>query len=222
MATVTFTGSGATPRVGKIMCLGQNYPAHAREMKSEVPVTPVVFLKPPTALLSTGSTVILPPFSRELHHEVELVVMIGRGGKDISRSDAAAHIAGYAVGLDMTLRDVQAAAKAKGLPWSVAKGFDTSAPVSPFVPAGDIEDPHNLMLSLQVNGSLRQRANTSAMTFRIDRIIEYLSSVFTLEEGDLIFTGTPDGVGRVVPGDRLHAEAESVGTLDVVIGSRAV
>ena len=120
------------------------------------------------------------------------------------------------------LRDVQAAAKAKGLPWSVAKGFDTSAPVSPFVPAGDIEDPHNLMLSLQVNGSLRQRANTSAMTFRIDRIIEYLSSVFTLEEGDLIFTGTPDGVGRVVPGDRLHAEAESVGTLDVVIGSPAV
>jgi 5-carboxymethyl-2-hydroxymuconate isomerase len=221
MATATFTDSTATPRVGKIMCLGSNYPAHAREMQSEVPQIPVVFLKPPTALLTTGSAVVIPPFSRELHHEVELVVLLGTGGRGIARKDAFAHVAGYGVGLDMTLRDVQAAAKAKGLPWSVAKGFDTSAPVSPFVRASAVPDPHNLMISLSVNGALRQRATTGAMIFRIDRIIEYLSSVFTLEEGDMIFTGTPEGVGRVVPGDRIHAELERVGSLDVTVTAQA-
>ncbi len=197
------------------MCLGRNYEAHAHEMKAEVPRVPVVFLKPSTALLGNGSSVVIPSLSRDVHHEVELVVMIGRGGKDIPSSQAYDHVGGYAVGLDMTMRDVQAEAKAKGLPWTVAKGFDTAAPVSPFVRRAAVPDPHNLLMTLAVNGKIRQRANTGSMLFRIDHVIEYLSTVFTLEEGDLIFTGTPEGVGAVEAGDRMHAELESVGTLDI-------
>ncbi|HEX9006378.1 MAG TPA: fumarylacetoacetate hydrolase family protein, partial [Bacteroidota bacterium] len=197
------------------MCLGRNYEAHAHEMKTEVPRIPVVFLKPSTALLGNGSSVVIPSFSRDVHHEVELVVMIARGGKNIPRSQAYDHVGGYAVGLDMTMRDVQAEAKAKGLPWTVAKGFDTSAPVSPFVHREAVPDPHNLLMTLAVNGKIRQLANTGSMLFRIDHVIEYLSTVFTLEEGDLIFTGTPEGVGAVETGDRMHAELESVGTLDI-------
>ncbi len=215
MSTVTFKDTGTATRVGKIMCLGRNYAAHAREMKAETPQAPVVFLKPSTALLSNGSSVVLPSFSRNVHHEVELVVMVGRGGKDISRSQALAHVGGYAVGLDMTLRDIQAEAISKGLPWTVAKGFDTSAPVSSFVRPAQVPDPHALMISLAVNGQLRQRANTASMLFRIDEVLAYLSTVFTLEEGDLIFTGTPEGVGPVEHGDQLHAELEAVGSLDV-------
>ncbi len=222
MSTVTIRDTGTTTRVGKIMCLGRNYEAHAHEMKTDVPGTPVVFLKPSTALLSNGSSVVIPSFSRDVHHEVELVVMVGRGGKDIPRSRAYDHVGGYAVGLDMTLRDVQAEAKAKGLPWAVAKGFDTSAPVSPFARPESVPDPHNLLITLEVNGKVRQRANTGAMVFRIDHVIAYLSTVFTLEEGDLIFTGTPEGVGPVVPGDRMHAELESVGTLDIGVTGSAL
>ncbi len=222
MSTVTFRDTGTTTRVGKILCLGRNYAAHAQEMKAEVPRTPVVFLKPSTALLSNGSSVVIPSFSRDVHHEVELVVMVGRGGKDIPRTRAYEHVGGYAVGLDMTLRDVQAEAKAKGLPWSVAKGFDTSAPVSTFVRPQAVPDPHDLLITLAVNGTLRQSARTSSMLFRIDHVIAYLSTVFTLEEGDLIFTGTPEGVGPVKPGDRMHAELESVGALDIGVARSAV
>ena len=201
------------------MCLGRNYKAHAYEMHAEIPESPVVFLKPSSALLSSGSSIIRPKFSQQLHFEVELVVMIGKEGKFIQCHDAYDHIAGYGVGLDMTLRDVQADAKKRGLPWSVAKGFDTSAPVSEIVPRASVKDPHNLVLTLSVNGEIRQRGNTSEMIFPIDKTIEYLSSVFTLERGDLVFTGTPEGVGEVLPGDRLHAELESLVSLDVNIAA---
>jgi 5-carboxymethyl-2-hydroxymuconate isomerase len=217
MKTVSFRDSPSTRRVGKILCLGRNYEAHVLEMRASVLETPVVFLKPSTALLSSGFDVVIPPFARELHHEVELVVLIGRNGKKIPRTVALEYVAGYAVGLDMTLRDVQAEAKKGGLPWTVAKGFDTAAPVSSFVAPEAVPDPHHLAIALQVNGLTRQTSNTSKMILSIEQIIEYLSTVFTLEEGDLIFTGTPSGVGPVVPGDQLHAEIESVGFLEVGI-----
>lgn len=215
MASVLVQGNSAPVQVGKIFCLGHNYEAHTREMAATTSATPVIFLKPPTALVASGGTVVIPSFSSNCHHEVEMVVLIGKKGKKIAAEEALDFVAGYGVGLDMTLRDVQAAAKKEGLPWAVAKGFDTSAPVSAFVPRTSIADPHTLSLSLAVNGVIRQKSNTAAMVFRVERIVAYLSTVFTLEEGDLIFTGTPEGVGRVVSGDRLHAELESVGTLDV-------
>ncbi len=199
----------------KILCLGRNYPEHAKEMKAETPTTPVVFLKPSSALIHDGSKVVIPPFSHDVHHEVEMVVLIGKEGKNIPRAAALDHVAGYGVGLDMTLRDVQAEAKKKGLPWTVAKGFDTSAPVSSFVSKERVRDPHSLDISLKVNGQVRQHSNTRNMIFRVDDVIAYLSTVFTLEEGDLIFTGTPEGVGPVVAGDTLFAELESVGTITI-------
>ncbi len=218
MKFVQFKDSARTMPAGKLICLGRNYAEHAKEMKAEVPSAPVVFLKPSTSLLAPGGKILLPAFSNELHHEVEMVVLIGTEGKQISRDRAMTYVAGYAIGLDMTLRDVQAEAKKKGLPWSVAKGFDTSAPLSPFVEPQEIPDPHNLDISLKVNGILRQHSNTRHMLFRIEDMISYISTVFTLEPGDMIFTGTPEGVGQVMPGDILQAELASVGTLTVTVG----
>jgi 5-carboxymethyl-2-hydroxymuconate isomerase len=217
IGVVTFKNTGESIRVGKIICMGRNYPEHAREMNAEIPSAPVVFLKPPTALLSDGGEVVIPPISRVLHYEAEMVVAIGKDGKHIVPGTELDHVLGYAVGLDMTLRDIQSDAKSKGLPWTVAKGFDTSAPVSPVVDKKEVLDPHNLILTLKINGQTRQQAGTGAMIFRIDRIIAYLSTIFTLERGDLIFTGTPEGVGRVRSGDILEAELTSVGRLSVRI-----
>lgn len=220
MKTLTFADNRQPLTAGKLICLGRNYIEHAREMAAEVPTTPVLFLKPSTALIGNGGSVLIPPFSHDLHHEVEMVVLIGRGGTDIPETRAMEHVAGYAVGLDMTLRDVQAEAKKKGLPWSVAKGFDTSAPVSPFVDPAHVPDPHALDISLKVNGAVRQHSNTGKMIFRLEQTIAYISTVFTLEEGDLIFTGTPEGVGPALPGDTLTATLEHVGTLNVTVGQR--
>jgi len=207
-------------KVGKILCLGRNYVNHAREMNANIPEKPLIFLKPSTALLQNGGSVVIPPFSTEVHHEVEMVVLIGKRAKQVDKATALEYVSGYAVGLDMTLRDLQEIAKEKGLPWSVAKGFDTSAPVSEFVEAGTIKNPHDLNISLKVNGVLRQSANTREMIFSLGEVISYASSVFTLEAGDLIFTGTPSGVGKVVPGDELEADLESVGKLKVRIRSQ--
>jgi acylpyruvate hydrolase len=218
MATLHFKDSDTTLTAGKIICLGRNYVEHAKEMKAEIPGEPVLFLKPSTAILPDGGTIIVPPFSRELHHEVELVALITRGGSKIPRPDAMSHIGGYAVGLDMTLRDVQADAKKKGLPWTISKGFDTSAPLSSFVARDSVADPHNLTISLAVNGTLKQHSTTRNMIFRLDEVIAYISSIFTLESGDLIFTGTPEGVGPVQPGDALVAEIEGIGTLTANVG----
>jgi 5-carboxymethyl-2-hydroxymuconate isomerase len=217
MSSVFFK-NGSTPiQVGKIVCVGRNYAEHVKEMHVEVADEPVLFLKPSSALLRDGGRIVIPPFSSNLHYEVELVVLIGTGGKNVSRARALAHVAGYGVGLDMTLRDVQAEAKRKGLPWVVAKGFDTSAPVSAFLPASSVEDPHDLLLTLKVNGQVRQQSSTSRMLFRIDELVSYISERFTLEEGDLIFTGTPEGVGRTVSGDVLEASVESVASLTVSV-----
>ena len=217
MRTVAFSSPPRTVTVGKMLCLGRNYVAHAAEMGAEVPRVPVVFMKPSTALPADQGRIRFPAFARELHHEVELVVLIGATARDVRAEEAMAHVAGYGVGLDMTLRDLQAEAKKGGLPWTVAKGFDDSAPVSPFVDPAEARDPHALTLRLAVNGAVRQRASTSLMIFRIPAIIAYLSTVFTLEPGDLIFTGTPEGVGPVARGDVLEAELEGLTSLRVTI-----
>ena len=160
-------GSGAKLRVGKLVCIGRNYAAHAAEMNSPVPERSVVFLKPATALVRHGNEIVLPTMSQEVHHEVELVAVIGCGGIRISESEALACVAAYGVGLDMTARDVQEAAKKKGHPWSVAKGFDTFAPLGPLVPAEAIADVQDLEVRLEVNGMQRQRGSTAAMIFSV-------------------------------------------------------
>jgi 2-keto-4-pentenoate hydratase/2-oxohepta-3-ene-1,7-dioic acid hydratase in catechol pathway len=155
--------------------------------------------------------------SREVHHEIELVVAIGRGGKQIPINDALNHVDGYALGLDMTARDLQEQAKLKGLPWSVSKGFDTFAPLGPLAKAHDVGDPQQLEFELRVNGEVRQKARTADMIFSVAFLISYCSSMFTLLPGDLIYTGTPDGVGPVVSGDLLEANSSKLPELRVKV-----
>lgn len=204
-------------RPGKLLCIGKNYARHAAEMKSAVPEEPVVFLKPATALIGHGGAVVLPAMSREVHHEVELVVVLGRGGSNISEKDALDHVGAYAVGLDMTARDLQVKAKHKGHPWSVAKGFDTFAPLGELAPAEAVPDPQALDLRLTVNGEVRQAASTSDMVFPVATLIAYCSRIFTLEPGDLLYTGTPEGVGPVEDGDVLEATATGLPSLRVTV-----
>lgn len=206
--------------VSKLLCIGRNYAEHAEEMDRDVPEEPMVFLKPASALLRTGGTVCLPPQSREVHHEVELVAVIGREGKHISREHALDHIAGYAVGLDMTARDLQNKAKEQRHPWSVAKGFDTFAPLGPIEDAETIGEPSDLPLQLSVNGEIRQKATTRHLIFPVRELIHYCSQIFTLTPGDLLFTGTPSGVGPVQEGDVLEASAEGLNSLRVSVRRR--
>jgi acylpyruvate hydrolase len=203
--------------VSKILCLGLNYASHVSEMKWDKPEEPVVFMKPASAIIHNGEQIFLPSFSREIHHEVETVILIGETCKNIQTADAAEYICGVGIGLDMTLRDVQSEAKKKGKPWTVAKGFDTSAPVSDFISRKLLSDINNLDFRLTVNGETRQQGNTRDMLFNFSEIISYLSGIFTLNRGDLIFTGTPEGVGPVNPGDKLTATLGELVTLNVSV-----
>ena len=177
----------------------------------------MIFCKPQSSLLEDGGTIILPDFAQECHHELELAVLIGKNGKKISAENALAHVAGYAVALDLTLRDLQTQLKEKGLPWDIAKGFDTSCPLSDFVPAAQVTNPNNLGLQLKVNGEIRQLGNTAQMMRSIEQIIAEISIYFTLEPGDIILTGTPAGVAKLNSGDILEGTIEQVGTLKVSV-----
>lgn len=203
--------------IGKIVCLARNYAEHARELGNETPAAPVLFMKPATSIIGDGGTVRIPPYSQECHYEVELAVLIGRECRAVSTETALEYVAGYATAIDMTLRDVQNQLKTKGLPWEIAKGFDSSCPLSDFVPAGSVADPHNLSLRLAVNGSVRQDGCSADMIHRLPQIIAHISSIFTLEPGDIILTGTPAGVGPVVAGDVMQAEIEGVARLKIHI-----
>jgi 5-carboxymethyl-2-hydroxymuconate isomerase len=205
MKSVILRGTDIFYTVGKIICLGQNYAEHAKEMKFEVPASPVFFFKPPSAIIHNSGQVVLPEISNEVHHEVEMTVLIGEKGSNIHRSAALKHVAGYGIGLDMTMRDIQNEAKKKGLPWALAKGFDTSAPLSEFIPSELVGDPSSLHVQLFINGKLRQSSDTSKFVFPVDKVIAYISQFITFEPGDIIFTGTPEGVSRVEHGDRLEA-----------------
>ncbi|MTI89612.1 MAG: fumarylacetoacetate hydrolase family protein [Balneolaceae bacterium] len=187
-----------------LFCIGRNYQEHAREMNSPVPEEPMVFLKPLSALCFNEATIPIPAKSNNVHFEAEVVVAIGKEGKNISPDKALEHVAGYGVGIDFTARDLQKKAKQKGHPWSVAKGFDSFAPVSTFLPKDEVSYPGQLQLQLTQNGEIRQQGNTSDLIFPIETLISYLSEIFTLCPGDLIFTGTPSGVGPVHKGDLLE------------------
>jgi len=201
----------------KIVCLGKNYRAHAQEMAELLgDVTkPLVFLKPPTALLFEGEPIRLPDYSREVHHELELVVEIGTRCKGIAAAAAAwGAVAGYRIGLDLTARDLQQEAKRHGWPWTVAKGFDTSAPVSRLYRPDEVEGEITATrLRLWVNGDLRQDGATADMELAVPEVVAYLSGYMTLEKGDLLFTGTPAGVGPIHPGDELVARIDALGEM---------
>lgn len=205
MNRLSVQGLHAPLEINTIFCIGRNYVEHARELNSEILDEPVVFLKPVTSIIFDGETIVLPKKSREVHHEVELVVAIGEQGKNIPKNEAHNIIAGYGIGIDVTARDLQSKAKQAGGPWAVAKGFDTFAPLSQFVPAEEIQDPQDLTLKLEINGEIRQHENTRLMIFPVVELISYLSGIFTLQPGDLIFTGTPAGVSPIVQGDEIKS-----------------
>ena len=213
------TGRGPAD-VSKILCVARNYADHAKEMGTPVPKEPIFFLKPTTALLPNGGTILLPPQSKRVEVETELAVILGTGGIDVPAKEAMALVAGYSVFFDITARDLQAKAREDGSPWTAAKGFDTFAPISATVPAERVSDPHALAIRLKVNGVVRQDSNTEQMIFRIPRLIEAASQIMTLEAGDVIATGTPAGVWPIVPGDRLEADIEGVGTLRCTVAAR--
>ena len=217
MYTTRLIGTERTYRVGKVVCLGRNYSEHIAELGNTVPERPVIFIKPATSIIGAGEQIVIPDYSRDCHHEVELALLIGKWGKNIAAEEALNHIAGYGVAIDLTLRDVQADLKKKGLPWEVAKGFDSACPLSDFVAASQMADPHQLELKLWVNDELRQQGHTAQMIHRIPAIIQEISRIFTLEEGDVILTGTPSGVGPVVSGDRVRAAIDQVGCLEVTV-----
>ncbi|XP_047215125.1 acylpyruvase FAHD1, mitochondrial-like [Girardinichthys multiradiatus] len=194
----------------KIICVGRNYADHAKELKNAIPTEPVLFLKPPSVYVREGSPILVPLYSSNLHHEVEIGVVIGKGGTVIPQSTAMDHVAGYALCLDMTARDIQDECKSKGLPWTLAKAFNTSCPVSDFIPKERIPDPGNVKLWLKVNDQLRQSGCTSQMIFSVPYLISYISDFISLEEGDLILTGTPKGVSAVQEHDELQAGIEDI------------
>jgi acylpyruvate hydrolase len=194
----------------RIFCIGRNYVEHIKELNNERPEEPVIFTKPDTALIRNNAPFYYPDFSSDIHHEVELVLRIGKEGKNIEEKFASKYFDSIGIGIDFTARDLQQKAKAKGLPWDIAKGFNGSAPLSDkFIPVSDIKDLANINFKLEVNGQLKQQGNTSLMLFPFPYIIAYLSKFFTLKTGDLIFTGTPSGVGPVVAGDKLSAYFEN-------------
>ncbi|NJE02027.1 fumarylacetoacetate hydrolase family protein [Thermococcus sp. JdF3] len=201
-------------RPGKIVALAKNYAEHAREMESEVPERPVFFLKPPSSLIGPGEPIILPRMSRRVDHEVELAVIIGKRAKRVPREKAMEYVLGYTILLDITARDLQAEAREKGLPWSLPKGFDTFAPVGPRVVDKRELKIDDLEIGLKVNGQLRQLGRTSEMVFKVPELIEYISSVMTLEPGDILATGTPAGVGPLSHGDRIEAWIEGIGNVE--------
>jgi fumarylpyruvate hydrolase len=215
VASLAVTGSDARFPVHRIYCIGRNYADHAKEMGA-VPdrAQPVFFLKPADAIVADGGDVPYPSATSDLHHEVEMIVGLAGGGRDIPVDRALDHVFGYGVGLDLTRRDLQAAAKAKSLPWDSAKAFDASAPVSALRRAAEIRHPRTGRLTLSVNGAVRQRADIADMLLGVADIIHELSRLWTLMPGDLVFTGTPAGVAALARGDRFRAELEGIATLD--------
>ena len=231
MTSYTFTPSPvvSVPVVGRaerfpvhrIYCVGRNYEEHAKEMGFTGREPPFFFLKPADAIVVAEpgqvTTIPYPSLTANLHHEIELVVAIGRGGRGIKAEDAASHIYGYAVGLDMTRRDLQTEMKKQGRPWCIGKGYDQSAPIGPITPAADAGDIHHAAIWLQVNGSDRQRSAVSQLIWNVAETIEHLSNAWELQAGDLIYTGTPAGVGAVVRGDTMTGGIDGLSGITVQV-----
>jgi fumarylpyruvate hydrolase len=215
IASLPVVGGRARFPVHRIYCIGRNYADHAKEMGAVADrAQPVFFLKPADAIVPEGGEIPYPQGTADLHHEVEMIVALAGGGRDFPVERALDHVFGYGVGLDLTRRDLQAAAKAKGLPWDAAKAFDRSAPASALRRADEIRHPRTGRLTLSVNGTLRQRADIADMLLTVPEIIHELSKLWELTPGDLVFTGTPAGVAALARGDRFRAELEGVAAVE--------
>ncbi len=214
MKKVKIRNSNQEFSVGKIVCVGRNYADHAKELGNEVPKFPIIFLKRPSTLIYDGDTIVHPSYSNEMHHEVELVLLIGKEVKNATDEEAENAIVGYGVGLDMTLRDLQNEYRKEGNPWTLAKSFDTCAVISDFISkdtyklTGDYEK-----IVLQKNGNTQQSSLVNKMIFSPKEIVKYISEIMTLESGDLIYTGTPEGVSKVEKGDVLNSSIENIAQL---------
>lgn len=220
-ASVAVAGSSARFPVRRVFCVGRNYAAHAREMGSDPNrEPPFFFTKPADAVIPASGAVPYPPSTNDLHHEIELVVALKAGGKDIDAAQALGLVWGYGVGLDLTRRDLQAVAKDAGRPWDMAKGFDASAPCSALHPVSDVGHPAQARIWLEVNGTLRQEGNLDEMIWPIADVIASLSRLVTLAPGDLIYSGTPSGVGALQPGDRVRGGIDGVDTFELTIAPR--
>lgn len=201
----------------KILCIGRNYAEHIAELNNEVPDEPVIFTKPDTALLRQNAPFYFPDFSNDIHHEIELILRICKEGKNIAPKFAGNYYDGIGLGVDFTARDLQSKAKAKGLPWTLAKEFNGSAPISEFKPLTDFAEQNSINFSLKVNDEIRQQGNSGTMIHNFAAIIAFVSRFITLKKGDIIFTGTPAGVGPVQIGDRLQGFIEDEKLLDFEI-----
>lgn len=218
MTTVTIATSDDRFPVRRVYCIGRNYGAHAREMGHDPErESPFYFMKPADAVQDCVASINYPSRTSDLHHEVELVVAIGKDGRDIPVDQALAHVFGYAVGIDLTRRDLQADAKKKGRPWDTAKGFDQSAPISAIHKATEIGHPSSGRIWLKVNGEIRQIGDLNELIWGVDEAIAELSTLFELKQGDLLFTGTPAGVGPIVTGDQLTAGIEGIDEIGITI-----
>ncbi len=226
MSELKVKGSTEIIKVENIFCIGKNYIDHIKEFdtpeaKAEVPKEPVIFLKPTSAVSDSGYVTIPEingkKISNNLQNEVELVIVIGKDGMSIPEKDATDYVYGYSVGIDFTLRDIQAEQKKKGLPWTTSKGFITSSPVSEVVKKEYLENVEDLDISLKINGETKQDANTSLMIFKIPFVIHYISCIFGIKKGDIIFTGTPAGITKLNAGDKIEAAIESVGKLNITV-----
>jgi fumarylpyruvate hydrolase len=220
-ASVPVLGRAERFPVRRIYCVGRNYVEHAKEMGFTGREPPFFFLKPADAVVPVNQgetgTIAYPSLTKDLHHEIELVACIGKGGRNIKAADAHKHIFGYAVGLDMTRRDLQGEMKKQGRPWCIGKAFDKSAPIGPITPVAQAGDVGNAEIWVQVNGQDRQRSNVAKLIWNIGETIEHLSAAWELQPGDLIYTGTPEGVAAVVAGDTLVGSVGGLGTLSVKI-----
>jgi len=196
----------------RIFCIGRNYAEHVQELSNSIPEKPVIFIKPATCLVKPGEKILFPKHGRDLHHEVEIVIKIGSEGRVAREEEALSFVSGITIGLDLTLRDVQAELKKKGLPWEIAKAFEQSAPIGDFVPYDKSIDLNNISFGCKVNGIERQRGNSKDMIFSIPRLLVEISKIWILRPGDLIFTGTPSGVGQLKIGDTIQIESDLTGS----------
>ncbi len=210
--------NGSELEVGTFYCVGKNYSEHIREMGDGETENPVIFIKPPSSYLPDGGRIILPKISQNVHYEVELIVVLGQDGNNIKKDECNKYIAGFAVGIDLTMRDIQSQAKKNGEPWAISKGFRTSAPVSKIIPFEEINDINKeFIIELYQNNELRQKASTNEMLRKVPDLIEFISSIFDLRCGDAIFTGTPSGVGKINSGDKLKAVLSNYIELNVEV-----
>jgi len=221
IVSLPVAGSADRFPVRRVFCVGRNYEAHAKEMGFTGREPPFFFLKPAQSVVpvpaGTVGEIAYPPLTKDLHHEIELVVAIGKGGRDIAVADAAKHIYGYAIGLDMTRRDLQGEMKKQGRPWCIGKAFDQAAPIGPVTPIARCGELTRGAISLAVNGAPRQASDVSMLIWSVNEVIAHLSAAWALAPGDLVMTGTPEGVAAVVRGDRMHGEIAGLGALDVVV-----